>query len=57
MKHRKVKHYGYEFIHGKDDIDKNDPLEECIPDICQPVIDKRMHEKLIPWKPEKLLSF
>jgi len=54
MKHRKVKHYGYEFIYGKNDIDKDNPLDEPIPNICKQLIDKMVGEELIPWKPDQL---
>ena len=54
MKHRKVKHYGYEFIYGKNDIDKDNPLDEPIPNICKQLIDKMVGEELIPWEPDQL---
>lgn len=54
MKHRKVKHYGYEFIYGKNNVDKNSPLAEGIPEICKPLICKMIQEALIPWEPDQL---
>ena len=54
MKHRKVKHYGYEFIYGRNDIDKDSPLDEGIPDICKSLVDKMIDEGLISWQPDQL---
>lgn len=34
MKHRKVKHYGYEFRYDINNVDKDKPLEEHIPSEC-----------------------
>ena len=54
MKHRKVKHYGYEFIYGRNNIDKENPLDDCIPNICKSLVDKMVREGLIPWQPDQL---
>ena len=54
MKHRKVRHFGYEFIYGKNNIDKEKPLDESIPDICKPIIDKLVDDGVISWKPDQL---
>ncbi|XP_052758705.1 alkylated DNA repair protein alkB homolog 8 [Galleria mellonella] len=34
LKNRQVKHYGYEFRYGTNDVDLNCPLAEKIPDVC-----------------------
>ncbi|CAK1544752.1 unnamed protein product [Leptosia nina] len=34
LKNRQVKHYGYEFRYGSNDVDLNSPLPESIPDEC-----------------------
>ncbi|XP_077302741.1 tRNA (carboxymethyluridine(34)-5-O)-methyltransferase alkbh8 [Arctopsyche grandis] len=34
LKNRKVKHYGYEFLYGTNNIDLKNPLEEYIPPQC-----------------------
>ncbi len=54
MKLRKVKHFGYEFIYGKNTVDKNSPLAEGIPGICDSVIDKMVEDKVIDWRPDQL---
>ena len=41
MKHRQVKHYGYEFSYATNDIDPEAPLEDRIPDLCQTVVTQR----------------
>uniref|UniRef100_A0A1I8PW84 tRNA (carboxymethyluridine(34)-5-O)-methyltransferase n=1 Tax=Stomoxys calcitrans TaxID=35570 RepID=A0A1I8PW84_STOCA len=43
LKHRKVKHYGYEFIYGLNNVDHNQPLANGIPKECDPFWD-RLHE-------------
>ncbi|KAG8193528.1 hypothetical protein JTE90_003739 [Oedothorax gibbosus] len=40
LKHRKVKHYGYEFVYGSNTIDRSQKLEEDIPDVCLPHLQK-----------------
>ncbi|GFS55196.1 alkylated DNA repair protein alkB homolog 8 [Trichonephila clavipes] len=40
LKHRKVKHYGYEFIYGSNNVDKNKSLDEKIPDVCIPHLQR-----------------
>ena len=35
MKNRQVKHYGYEFRYGTNNVDKNCPLKEKIPPECE----------------------
>lgn len=42
MKHRKVKHYGYEFNYDTNNINKDCPLEEPLPDLLVEMIDKIM---------------
>lgn len=42
MKHRKVKHYGYEFNYDTNNINKDCPLEEPLPDLLVDMIDKVM---------------
>lgn len=34
LKNRQVKHFGYEFRYGTNDVDLENPLERKIPDIC-----------------------
>ncbi|XP_033742555.1 alkylated DNA repair protein alkB homolog 8-like [Pecten maximus] len=40
LKHREVKHYGYEFKYGINDVDVDDPLPQGVPAICQEFLDR-----------------
>ncbi|CAD5110994.1 DgyrCDS345 [Dimorphilus gyrociliatus] len=40
MKHRRVKHYGYEFLYSINNVKKDSPLPEGIPNYCKTVLDK-----------------
>ncbi|XP_075222334.1 tRNA (carboxymethyluridine(34)-5-O)-methyltransferase ALKBH8 isoform X2 [Lycorma delicatula] len=57
LKHRNVKHYGYEFNYENNNVDKNSPLEESIPHKCLMLFD-RLKEKgfynIVPWIPDQL---
>lgn len=57
MKHRRVKHYGFEFRYDNNNVDKDKPLSEKIPEDCL-FINKRLEEKgygtLLPWTPDQL---
>ncbi|XP_015918171.1 tRNA (carboxymethyluridine(34)-5-O)-methyltransferase alkbh8 isoform X2 [Parasteatoda tepidariorum] len=54
LKHRKVKHYGYKFIYGSNNINKNQPLEMKIPDVCIPHLKKLVSLQLLPRIPDQL---
>ncbi|XP_035227218.1 alkylated DNA repair protein alkB homolog 8-like [Stegodyphus dumicola] len=54
LKHRKVKHYGYEFIYGSNNIDKNKCLDSKIPTICMPHLEKLVALGYIPRVPDQL---
>ena len=41
LKHRQVKHYGYEFSYATNDIDPEAPREDRIPDLCQSLVTQR----------------
>ncbi|OWR44852.1 hypothetical protein KGM_211918 [Danaus plexippus plexippus] len=43
LKNRQVKHYGYEFRYGSNDVDLNQPLDEKIPQECE-IIWKRLED-------------
>lgn len=58
LRHRQVKHFGYEFLYGTNDVDVNKPLlDQKIPDECD-VLWTRLAENKdlnIAWKkPEQL---
>ena len=44
LKNRQVKHFGYEFRYGSNDVDLNSPLIEKIPEECD-VLWKRLKEQ------------
>ncbi|KAI5633618.1 2OG-Fe(II) oxygenase superfamily domain-containing protein [Phthorimaea operculella] len=44
LKNRQVKHYGYEFRYGSNDVDLSTPLAEKIPEQCD-VLWRRLREK------------
>lgn len=44
LKHRQVKHFGYEFLYGTNNVDKNKPLEQKIPKECD-VLWERLSQR------------
>ncbi|XP_074651671.1 tRNA (carboxymethyluridine(34)-5-O)-methyltransferase alkbh8-like [Tubulanus polymorphus] len=54
MKHRRVKHFGYEFIYGKNNIDKDHPLPDGIPSECDELIDRLLALGCIKNRPNQL---
>ena len=54
MKHRSVKHFGYEFLYGSNSIDKNKPLKEKIPSICDDLINRMKRQSIIDFIPDQL---
>lgn len=54
LKNRQVKHYGYEFRYGSNDVDLDNPLSEKIPQECQ-LLWNRLEENGIKIKiPDQL---
>ena len=54
MKNRRVKHYGYEFRYGTNDVDETKPLNEKIPTVCDRLLDKCINSGIIGVKPDQL---
>lgn len=54
LKHRRVKHFGYEFHYENNNIDKEKPLPGGLPDICDSILEKWLKEGLIKHKPDQL---
>ncbi|XP_006628174.3 alkylated DNA repair protein alkB homolog 8 [Lepisosteus oculatus] len=54
LKHRQVKHYGYEFRYDNNNVDKNKPLPGGLPMFCNEVLDRCLKENLIKVKPDQL---
>lgn len=54
LKNRRVKHYGYEFRYGTNDVDENKPLKENIPPVCDKLLDKCVSLGIIAVKPDQM---
>ena len=54
LKHRYVKHYGYEFIYGSNNVDKDNPLPNGIPSECLPVMEKLVSLDCVKHEPDQL---
>ncbi|XP_034556271.1 LOW QUALITY PROTEIN: alkylated DNA repair protein alkB homolog 8 [Notolabrus celidotus] len=54
LKHRKVKHYGFEFRYDNNNVDKDKPLPLGIPQECLPVLERCVKSGLINVMPDQL---
>ncbi|XP_031462038.1 alkylated DNA repair protein alkB homolog 8 [Phasianus colchicus] len=54
LKHRRVKHFGYEFRYDNNDVDKDKPLPGGLPEICIPFLEKCLKQGYIKHKPDQL---
>ncbi|XP_049634521.1 alkylated DNA repair protein alkB homolog 8 [Suncus etruscus] len=54
LKHRRVKHFGYEFHYENNNVDKDKPLPGGLPDICDDILDSWLKEGFINYKPDQL---
>ncbi|XP_059482300.1 alkylated DNA repair protein alkB homolog 8 isoform X2 [Neocloeon triangulifer] len=54
LKHRRVRHFGFQFEYGTNNVNPDKPLKEKIPESCRPVIDRMIDRKLISWTPDQL---
>ncbi|KAM4796108.1 tRNA (carboxymethyluridine(34)-5-O)-methyltransferase ALKBH8 [Rhinophrynus dorsalis] len=54
LKHRRVKHYGYEFRYDNNNVDKDQPLPGGLPDFCTAALAKCFQQGLIKHKPDQL---
>ncbi|XP_062052944.1 alkylated DNA repair protein alkB homolog 8 isoform X2 [Lepus europaeus] len=54
LKHRRVKHFGYEFRYDNNNVDKDRPLPGGLPDICDSILEKWLKEGYIKHKPDQL---
>lgn len=54
LKHRRVRHYGYEFIYGSNDIDLSKRLESKIPSMCDFLIERMIMRGCVTRKPDQL---
>eukprot|EP00058_Branchiostoma_floridae_P015335 XP_002600823.1 hypothetical protein BRAFLDRAFT_215107 [Branchiostoma floridae] len=54
LKHRRVKHFGYEFRYDNNNVDKDKPLPGGLPDWCSQVIDRMMSGGHIKHRPDQI---
>ncbi|XP_066537011.1 alkylated DNA repair protein alkB homolog 8 isoform X2 [Hoplias malabaricus] len=54
LKHRRVKHYGYEFRYDNNNVDKDKPLPGGLPPACGAVLQKCLCEGHIRFLPDQL---
>ncbi|XP_076446185.1 tRNA (carboxymethyluridine(34)-5-O)-methyltransferase ALKBH8-like [Babylonia areolata] len=54
LKHRDVKHYGYEFKYGINNVDPNEPLPEGIPEQCHNFLQRALDMKIVGHFPDQL---
>ncbi|XP_076590483.1 tRNA (carboxymethyluridine(34)-5-O)-methyltransferase alkbh8 [Chaetodon auriga] len=54
LKHRRVKHYGFEFRYDNNNVDKDKPLAAGIPHECLPVLERCVKNKHIDIMPDQL---
>uniref|UniRef100_A0A8C2X4M6 AlkB homolog 8, tRNA methyltransferase n=1 Tax=Cyclopterus lumpus TaxID=8103 RepID=A0A8C2X4M6_CYCLU len=54
LKHRRVKHYGFEFRYDNNNVDKDQPLAAGIPQDCLPVLERCVTNKHIDILPDQL---
>ncbi|KAM9659568.1 tRNA (carboxymethyluridine(34)-5-O)-methyltransferase ALKBH8 [Trichechus inunguis] len=54
LKHRRVKHFGFEFHYETNSVDKNKPLPGGLPEICDSILEKWLKEAYIKRKPDQL---
>lgn len=54
LKHRRVKHFGYEFRYGSNTVDKDKPLDAAIPKNCRNIIQRMKYDGYIKDEPDQL---
>ncbi|CAI5693904.1 unnamed protein product [Oreochromis niloticus] len=54
LKHRRVKHYGFEFRYDNNNVDKDKPLPAGIPAECLPVLERCLRNGHINVMPDQL---
>jgi alkylated DNA repair protein alkB family protein 8 len=54
LKHRRVRHYGYEFIYGVNNVDPQKPLPQGIPSECDDVLDRILELGYVKKRPDQL---
>lgn len=54
LKHRSVKHYGFEFLYSSSNVDPDSPLPSGLPSICEPLLRRMIERKVIDEEPDQL---
>ncbi|KAK2912599.1 alkylated DNA repair protein alkB homolog 8 [Channa argus] len=54
LKHRRVKHYGFEFCYDNNNVDKNKPLPAGLPEECLSVLENCVRDGHIVTIPDQL---
>ena len=54
LKHRSVKHFGYEFKYTTNNVSPDEPLEEGIPSVCGQLLERLKADGLIEEDPDQL---
>ncbi|XP_056012477.1 alkylated DNA repair protein alkB homolog 8-like isoform X2 [Ostrea edulis] len=54
LKHRQVKHFGFEFKYGVNDVDADDPLPQGIPQVCSAFLERTRATGHISHYPDQL---
>ena len=54
LKHRRVKHYGYEFLYGISKVNPDNPLPGGLPEVCLPALERMLGSALIHKMPDQL---
>ncbi|KAL0973435.1 hypothetical protein UPYG_G00203600 [Umbra pygmaea] len=54
LKHRRVKHYGYEFRYDNNNVDKDEPLPGGLPQVCVPVLERCVGDRHVDFTPDQL---
>ena len=54
LKHRRVLHYGYEFLYASSNVDPDSPLPGGLPSVCTPMLERIVDSKLVSQIPDQL---
>nr|XP_009682102.1 PREDICTED: alkylated DNA repair protein alkB homolog 8 isoform X2 [Struthio camelus australis] len=54
LKHRRVKHFGYEFCYDSNNVEKEKPLPGGLPEICNLFLENCLKQGYIRHKPDQL---
>ena len=54
MKHRSVRHYGYEFKYSTNNVSPDEPLPEGVPNICKELCDRLIADGYMEEQPDQL---